>query len=68
MKIISIVAYVLAIVGALVWFSVGLFAFNPVEWIFGGLTLIPRIVYVLVGFSGLWLIFYWIVKHPFENV
>ena len=68
MKTISIIAYLLAIVGSIVWLLVGLFAFNPIAWIFGGMTVLPRIIYTLVGLAGLWLIFFWIAKHPFENV
>lgn len=68
MRIASIVAYILTIVGAIVWLLVGLFAFNPVEWIFGGLTVIPRIIYTLVGLAGLWLIFVWVSKDPFKEI
>lgn len=68
MRIASIVAYILAIVGAIVWLLVGLFAFNPVEWIFGGFTVIPRIIYTLVGLAGLWLIFVWVAKDPFKEI
>lgn len=68
MRTTSIVAFILAIVGALVWLFVGLFAFNPVGWIFGGMTLIPRIIYTLVGLAGLWLIFVWVAKNPFKEI
>lgn len=53
------VAYVLVIVGALNW---GLVAISPdydlVSMIFGGSTaVLARIVYALVGLSGLWVIY-----------
>ena len=47
------VAGVLAIIGALNWGLVGLANINLVEQIFGMGTSITRIVYILVGLSGL---------------
>lgn len=47
----------LVIVGALNWLLVGLFQFDLVAAIFGGQqSLLSRIVYSLVGISGLWCI------------
>lgn len=43
---------VFAIVGALNWGSIGLFNVNFVENLFGQST-IAKVIYVLVGFSGL---------------
>ena len=43
----------LTIVGAINWGLVGLFNFNLVEAIFGGESIIPRIVYSLVGLTSL---------------
>ncbi len=51
------VAVVLVIVGALNWGLVGLFGFNLVTTIFGDMTLLTRLVYILVGLSGLYLIY-----------
>lgn len=70
MKITTIIAYSLVIIGALVWLLVGLFDFNLVAFIFGagaGATL-SRVIYSLVGISGLWLIFYWVVYNPFRHL
>lgn len=50
-------AMVLVIIGALNWALVGLFDWNLVAAIFGRLTAITRIIYVLVGAAGLYLIF-----------
>ena len=48
-------ALLLVIVGALNWLLVGLFQFDLVAAIFGGQqSLLSRIVYSLVGISGLW--------------
>lgn len=51
------VAVVLVIVGAVNWGLVGLFNFDLVEAVFGEMTLVSRIVYDLVGLSGIYLIF-----------
>lgn len=50
-------ALVLVIIGALNWGLVGLFNFNLVAAIFGSLSALSRIVYVLVALAGLYLIF-----------
>ncbi len=54
MKIIDKIALLLIIIGAINWGLVGLFNFNLVDTIFGTATLISRIIYILVGISGLW--------------
>jgi len=51
------IAYVLVIVGALNWGFVGLFNFDIVARILGEATALARIVYSLVGLSGLYLIY-----------
>lgn len=43
---------VLTIIGAIVWGLIGIFNFNIVEMLFGD-TIIPRIIYTLVGIAGL---------------
>ena len=53
MKVIDKIALILIIVGAINWGLIGLFKFNLVELIFGDMTLLARIIYVLVGISGL---------------
>lgn len=54
MKVIDNIALILVIIGAINWGLVGLFNFNLVEAIFGGISVITRIIYILVGISGLW--------------
>ena len=54
MKIVDTIALILIIIGAINWGLIGLFNFNLVELIFGDMTLLARIVYSLVGISGLW--------------
>lgn len=54
MRVIDTIALILIIIGAINWGLVGIFNFNLVEAIFGGLSVITRIIYTLVGISGLW--------------
>lgn len=56
MKWIDNTALTLVIVGALNWLLVGIFKFDLVAFLFGNLTWLSRIVYTLVGLSGLYLI------------
>ena len=54
MKIIDRIALVLVIIGAINWGLIGLFGFNLVDSIFGTMSMVSRIIYTLVGISGLW--------------
>lgn len=54
MKIIDKIALILIIIGAINWGLIGIFKLNLVELIFGDMTLLARIIYILVGISGLW--------------
>ena len=54
MKIIDKTALVLIIIGAINWGLIGFFKFDLVAAIFGQMSVISRIVYALVGLSGLW--------------
>lgn len=54
MKVVHGIALTLVIVGAINWLLVGLFKFNLVDSIFGDLSFLTRIIYVIVGIAGLW--------------
>ena len=54
MKVIDKIALVLIIIGAINWGLIGLFKFNLVDTLFGEMSVLSRIVYTLVGISGLW--------------
>ena len=56
MKIIDKIALALVIIGAINWGLIGIFNFNLVDTIFGTMSIISRIIYILVGVSGLWCI------------
>ena len=49
-------ALTIAIIGAVNWGLIGLFRFDLVAFLFGDMSWFSRIVYVLVGISGLSLI------------
>ena len=54
MKIIDKVALVLIIIGAINWGLIGFFKFDLVATIFGEMSVLSRIIYALVGISGVW--------------
>ena len=52
----------ITIIGAVNWGLIGFFNFNLVALIFGSMSWISRIIYALVGLSGLYLLsFYGII-------
>ena len=54
MKVIDKIALILIIIGAINWGLIGFFQFDLVATLFGDMSVISRIVYALVGISGLW--------------
>ena len=56
MKTLNLITLTLVIIGAINWLLVGLFKFNLVDALFGSLSALTRIIYILVGISGLWAI------------
>jgi len=56
MKALNAIALVLIIVGGLNWLLVGLFDWNLVHAIFGGVSVLENIVYVIVGIAALYAI------------
>lgn len=54
MKIIDKIALILIIIGAINWGLIALFNLDLVALLFGDMTILSRIVYGLVGLSGLW--------------
>lgn len=61
MRTVNAITLILAIIGALNWLLVGLFGFDLVASLFangfGTLSTLSRIIYAIVGVSGLWLTF-----------
>ncbi|OGZ68608.1 MAG: DUF378 domain-containing protein [Candidatus Staskawiczbacteria bacterium RIFCSPHIGHO2_02_FULL_34_9] len=50
------VTLILVVVGGLNWGLVGAFDFNLVDSIFGMMSMLSRIIYVLVGLSAIYMI------------
>lgn len=46
----------IAVIGAINWGLIGFFNFDLVAFLFGRMTLLTRIVYGIVGISGLYMI------------
>ena len=53
MKLLYNIALTLVIVGAINWLLIGLFDFDLVASIFGAISAFSRIIYTLVGISGI---------------
>lgn len=55
-KWLDIIALTLTIIGAINWGLIGIFRFDLVAFLFGDMSWLSRIVYVIVGLCGLYLI------------
>lgn len=55
MRILTIVSFVLVIVGALNWLLVGFLNFDLVFFLFGSIPIIQQLIYVVVGLAGIFL-------------
>lgn len=53
MNILRTIAYVLVLIGAINWGLVGLMDIDLVAMLFGEMTVMSRIVYSIVGISGI---------------
>lgn len=56
MKLIKIIALILVIIGGINWLLFGVAEFDLVATLFGQLSLLSRVIYILVGLSALYLI------------
>lgn len=56
MKGLDYTALVIAVVGTVNWGLIGLFNLNLVELLFGNMSWLSRIIYILVGICGLYTI------------
>ncbi|MBD3218768.1 MAG: DUF378 domain-containing protein [candidate division Zixibacteria bacterium] len=59
MKALDVVFLILLVVGGLNWGLVGIFKFDLVAWIFGDMSVISRIVYIIVAVSALYNLVLW---------
>jgi len=63
MNFLIMIAKVLVIVGALNWGLVGMMNFDLIERLFGHMTTVSRILYILVGISAIFLIVLYFVQY-----
>lgn len=59
MKILTMIALILLIIGGLNWGLVGLFDFDLVQFLFGSMEMIARLVYILIGLAAVYKIVAW---------
>lgn len=53
MKVLYNIVLTLVIIGALNWLLIGIFKYDLVAMIFGEMSVLSRIIYTLVGLSGI---------------
>jgi len=63
MEFMKKIAYALTLIGALNWGLVGVANLDLVALLFGTMSALSRIVYILVGLSSIWLIVDAITEH-----
>ena len=56
LKWLDLTALLVTIIGAVNWGLIGVFKFDLVAFIFGDMSWMSRIIYILVGLGGLYLI------------
>lgn len=67
MKTLDTIALLLVIIGAVNWGLIGFFSFDLVAAIFGNMTVASRIIYALVGISGLYAISFFARDREIED-
>ncbi len=66
-NVFSVIALILCIVGALNWMAIGIFGFNFVNLISFGMMWLEKLIYILVGVAGLFMIV-WLCVSRFRMV
>lgn len=59
MKTLDVIVAILLVVGGLNWGLVGIFRFDLVAAIFGDMSVVSRIIYILVGVAALYQLILW---------
>lgn len=55
-KWLDMIALIVSIIGAVNWGLIGIFRLDLVAYIFGDMSWLSRIIYVIVGLCGLYLV------------
>ena len=61
MVITNVIALSILLLGALNWFTVGVFSWNLLSWMFG-VGVFVRILYAIVGLAGIWMFIQLVVR------
>lgn len=56
MKIVNYFILIIGVIGSLNWGLIGLFDVNIITFLFGSNSLVERLIYVLVGLSGMYML------------
>lgn len=59
MKTLNLVTFVLVVLGAINWMLYGVMGVNLISGVFGGVDIVLKLIYFLVGLSGLHIL----IKH-----
>ncbi len=62
LNIVDWVCMILIVIGGLNWLLVGIFSFDLVAAIFGAMSILSRIIYVLVGVAALYVVIFMFPK------
>jgi uncharacterized membrane protein YuzA (DUF378 family) len=62
LSVLDWICLILIIIGGLNWLLVGIFDFNLVAAIFGAMSIITKIVYILVGVGALYVVIFMLPK------
>lgn len=57
LNVLDWIGLILVVIGGLNWGLVGVFKFDLVKAIFGDMTIISRIIYIVVGIAAIYTIF-----------
>ena len=55
-KVLDTILLILVIAGAVNWGLIGFFRFNLVSFVFGNMSWLSRVIYALIGLSGIYMI------------
>ena len=58
MKALAWIALILLVIGGINWALVGIWGFDLVAYLFGYMSTVSRIIYILVGVSALYLLIF----------
>ena len=60
-------ALILSVVGCVNWGLVGIFQFDLVAWLFGSASILSRIIYTVIGLTGVWCISFFLRRARLGN-